>query len=746
MLAFTSLVAQSLPVRAARVLRAETAPRCSTRGSRAWASPRPRVGGAAVGRIGRIGARRGAGGCAATQGGVGGNEEEDFDAEDDEEDAGIATNFGDIDRLASEGGGEGSAEVEDETREWDLMNSGTSDLVEFGLSGRPLYVCQAMWWLRLTQLRTYQPEPEEVRDTARRSGLSVAAVDRWFADTLDHYHALSLVDKSRYDRETQAKKDKFEELGMALGEKKPGFFMGRDDDPVVTDAPWRPDGRLTYEQQEKLTRNDPVYMTMTDLPHVMAAEAAAAAAKVETEEGLDDDAVARIPQDGSAEMPFLINPYTFSKSGTWSIAKKLGPPDADEEATQWLSYGGWNVLPDHEIVSAVDGGALTYVGVNNDEHLPRDMWKLDHPHDRDSLVVAQEVDGQGMSRDAVKHIGDVTRKQLHLLVEGEELEGEVVALELYHGALVDCGCETDVLIPISEEDWPEVRDALTLGTRVRVRVAAVRQKWWRFRFPIEAQVLHPAVGHLIKKHPHEFPPISIYSGETIPFANLDAGRSMDRFMVNEEETLKQKKEQNKRDWDVYVGHMKVDKKSRKPGKKMNKMQKVLAAAALAAAAEGKTVAGAGGASSTDDEEEEQGGMSDGGAAAALESPLGSTRAAGERAEDQIAAEEEEEEAALFGRTSSKEQMAGGIAGQRREDPDAMEEGDDEETRVDTAADDNMAMNLNPEAEDTRGGIVSGVDDLEPAVGDVDDEDEPEAEEDDEADEEIEDETDELGRQ
>jgi hypothetical protein len=52
----------------------------------------------------------------------------------------------------------------------------------------------------------------------------------------------------------------------------------------------------------------------------------------------------------------------------------------------------------------------------------------------------------------------------------------------------------------------------------------------------------------------------------------------------------------------------------------------------------------------------------------------------------------------------------------------VEEGDDEETTVDTAAEDNLAMNLNPEAVDTRGGMLNGVDDLEPAPGDLDDDD------------------------
>ena len=674
----------------------------------------------------------------------------------DEDVEGFGPNFGDIDRLAAEeenaaraaaraddDGGE--EEEEEEKGEWDLMSPGSSDVVEFGLSGRPLYVCQAMWWLRLSQLKTYPPGEEEVTDIARRSGLAPGVVDKWFTDALDHYHSLPLADKANYDIESEAKLVKLEELVEKLGEDQPGVFMGRDDDPVNLEAPWNPDGRLTYEEQEKLTYSDPLFMTMTDLPGVMRDEAAAARQEQEVEEGLDDDAIARIPQDGTAEKPFLINPYTHSKAGTWSIAKNLGPPDEFEESMEWMDDGGWEALPDHEVVSAVDGGALTYIGVNNDQHVPRDLWKLDSPHNRDALEVAEEVDSDGIMRDALKHIGDVSRKQLHHLEIGEELEGEIVAVELYHGALVDCGCETDALIPISEQDWPEVRDALTIGTKVRVKVSAVHQKWWRFRFPIELNVVDPAVGHLIKEHPHETPPINIYSGETVPYANLDAGRSLDRFVANhrntDEETKKQRRAAGVNEW---VQSKYEESEIRDAGKKGkgNRMQRVLAQAAAAAAAanEEKLAAGAGASSSGVDDEDDDGLLSDGGAAAALDSPSGGMRAIGERTEDQIAAEEEEEEEALFGgggaaSSSSKDGQMAGMAGQR-EDPDVVEEGDDEEARVDTAADDNMAMNLNPEAEDTRGGVVgiiNGVDDFEPAPGDIDDDDDDMADDDDDDD-------------
>ena len=73
---------------------------------------------------------------------------------------------------------------------------------------------------------------------------------------------------------------------------------------MFMDAPWNEDGVLTPEEQEALTRRTAV-PDLTSLPGVMAAEAAAAQVEKDTEEGLDDDAVARIPQDGSAEKPFL---------------------------------------------------------------------------------------------------------------------------------------------------------------------------------------------------------------------------------------------------------------------------------------------------------------------------------------------------------------------------------------------------------------------------------------------------------
>ena len=105
---------------------------------------------------------------------------------------------------------------------------------------------------------------------------------------------------------------------------------------------------------------------------------------------------------------------------------------------------------------------------------------------------------------------------------------------------VDCGCETDGLIPISSKDWPDLVDTLTMGTDVKVKVKAVHERWWRFRFPIEFEALSPNVGHLINTPARGRTPNNIYSGETVPYANMDAGRPLDKFFevswdVDEEE-------------------------------------------------------------------------------------------------------------------------------------------------------------------------------------------------------------------
>ena len=77
---------------------------------------------------------------------------------------------------------------------------------------------------------------------------------------------------------------------MKLGEKDPGAFIGRDDDPVNTYADWNEDGKLTDDELQRAMDRDPLYIAMNDLPGVMAAEAAAKQLEKDTEEALDDEA------------------------------------------------------------------------------------------------------------------------------------------------------------------------------------------------------------------------------------------------------------------------------------------------------------------------------------------------------------------------------------------------------------------------------------------------------------------------
>ena len=642
--------------------------------------------------------------------------------EDDELDEG----FGDIDRLAADDEAKSAADsdLSDPSVEQRLMNIGVNEVAEFGLSGRPLYVCQTMWWLRLSQLKTYAPDAGEVRDMARRSGLAERTVHKWFADALDHYHGLSLADKARYAADCDAKLKKLEALTVKLGDDDPLVFRGRDDDPVFMDAPWNEDGVLTPEEQEALTLEDPLYQTMTSLPGVMAAEAAAAQVEKDTEEGLDDDAVARIPQDGSAEKPFLVNPYTGREAGHWFVEKPVGPPNEYETSTRWVEGGGWDALPDHEIVSAVDGGALKYVGVNNDEHVPRDLWKLDRPAARDSLEMAEAVSTDGIPRSALRHVSDASRTQLQHLRVGAVLEGEVVACELYHGALVDVGCETDALIPVCEAEWGGVRAALAVGAKVKVRVAAIRPKWWRFRFPIELEVLEPDVASLIPTHPHgEGPPINIYSGESVPFAHWDADRPLDRFVRLADEDQEQELARRREEISAWVDEKLAEDDGKVKKSTRDRMQRVLAQAEAAAEAKAKE-----GALVAPTDEYDDDGPADGGAADALAMPDSSLRTMASQREEMIAAEEEEEEA-LFGDEPQSPDAAMGSMARGREDPDAVEEGDGDDDTVDTSADDNFAMNLNPEAEDMRGGMLKGVDDIQAKPEDFDDDDEGEDDDD-----------------
>ena len=88
----------------------------------------------------------------------------------------------------------------------------------------------------------------------------------------------------------------------------------------------------------------------------------------------------------------------------------------------------------------------------------------------------------GDDRNADRRIGEPDRKMLTRLEVGETLKAKVKSLDLYHGALVDCGTEIDGLIPIAEADIPRARVFLAVGSELEVKVSRVHAKFWRIRF------------------------------------------------------------------------------------------------------------------------------------------------------------------------------------------------------------------------------------------------------------------------
>lgn len=94
------------------------------------------------------------------------------------------------------------------------------------------------------------------------------------------------------------------------------------------------------------------------------------------------------------------------------------------------------------------------------------------------------------------------RTPLAALREGQELTGTVTDCWLYHGAEIDVGAEYDGLLPIAEAQWLALREALAPGTRVTVRVHAVRKPGMH-RWPLQLAIVEPDVQAQII-HPDEW--------------------------------------------------------------------------------------------------------------------------------------------------------------------------------------------------------------------------------------------------
>ena len=127
------------------------------------------------------------------------------------------------------------------------------------------------------------------------------------------------------------------------------------------------------------------------------------------EGGLDSSAIERIFQDGSKEHPFLVNPREAQDSGDWELISTLDIQDAGaaEDADEWLSAGGWDALPQHEITSALDGGSLSFIGVQNDEMESGERsWLRERALNTKNLEIAEPIETDCIDKDPARH-GDV---------------------------------------------------------------------------------------------------------------------------------------------------------------------------------------------------------------------------------------------------------------------------------------------------------------------------------------------------
>ena len=460
-------------------------------------------------------------------------DDDDLDLDDDDDDdwdgvGGVDArgSFGDIDLVA------GQEELDDVERDVPIEQSRHFVDDSGGLRGRALYVCQLNWWLRVKKMQTYPPSRKEIAEMVERTGVAFEAIQTWYDDQCEAYSEMSLAEQAAYEADCARRQEKLEELvADDFQERSSTHFIEED---------------IFYDEADLMHESDmdeePLTLAMEKLEDALKAEEEEVAGDEEgDDDGLDENQIARIYQDGSESNPFLINPKQAVESGHWSIQDQVDSSHDSDDG--WLGEGGWDALPHHNAVSAVDGGSLAFVGVLNDEvGSGQTPWLRERALNTRGLKSAVETPSNEIDRDPKRHLGDLSRTMHNAIEIGQEFEATVVAMDLYHGALLDCGTEVDALLPICETDWVEVRDHISIGTTLTVKVTDIRPKWWRFRYPLEVMPTRQDLSLMIKRHPHMYgSPINIYAGETMEEACADAGREV-RASGEETNEANQRKE------------------------------------------------------------------------------------------------------------------------------------------------------------------------------------------------------------
>lgn len=192
--------------------------------------------------------------------------------------------------------------------------------------------------------------------------------------------------------------------------------------------------------------------------------------------------------------------------------------DLDPDDAGWVTVDPENPLPNPQL-----GDMERAIGLPYEEALflddvdaeaqaywftePEGGWQTEKLRlRRMEEVPAQEAEAE----DEFRHTGAdaVGRAPLSELREGAVVEGEVVANILYHGAQVDIGAAWDGLLPIAEEQWPEVGTSLAPGTRVQLRIHRVRDDQL-FRFPIQLAAVDPALAEVVMPPEEHKPPMDL---------------------------------------------------------------------------------------------------------------------------------------------------------------------------------------------------------------------------------------------
>ncbi|OUS49310.1 hypothetical protein BE221DRAFT_65823 [Ostreococcus tauri] len=445
----------------------------------------------------------------------------DYDDSDDDKTGGT---FGDIDLIA------GQEELDDVERDVPVEKSRHFVDEAGNLRGRALYVCQLNWWLRVKNMQTYPPSKKEIAELVERTGVAHEDILAWYDEQCERYENMSIAERAEYEADCARRQNRIDQLvAEDFAERSSTHFIEEDifydEADLMHEADMDEEPlTLAMERLDDALREDEEREYLEKTGKVM---------DEDEEDGLDESQLERIFQDGSKANPFLISPRQQS-GGDWKMISS-GESGADDDDGEWIVEGGWDSLPQHEAVSAFDGGSLSFVGVQNEEIASgQNLWLRERAINTRHLEPATEVPLDTIDRDPARHFGDTERVMHHTLKHDQVLQGTVVAVDLYHGALIDCGTEIDALLPINETDWMTMRDHVTIGMELEVKVSDLRNKWWRFRYPLEVMPTRQDLLLMIGRHPHPFgSPINIYAGESWEEACLDAGRKVVDDMIKE---------------------------------------------------------------------------------------------------------------------------------------------------------------------------------------------------------------------